>query len=212
MSTKLIAVIAASVLLPASAFASSQIAHGAVKSVNMIDRTVTLDDGVSYKLPKGYDLRSLKNGAVISIDWQMENNLRRASEVTADPTMYASGQIEAINTKAGSARLTDGHTYKLPSGFDTTSLKAGDFVIASFDESGGVRTVMDLSKPQIEKVSGMVMETDPEGHSIRLDDDAAYQLPQNANAGEFQPGDHVTIAWFKTGDVRQAAEVTPQIQ
>ena len=43
---------------------------GVVTQVDQTDRTVTLDDGYIYDLPKGFNIGVLKNGQKVNVVWE----------------------------------------------------------------------------------------------------------------------------------------------
>ncbi|WP_442578684.1 DUF1344 domain-containing protein [Mesorhizobium sp. ASY16-5R] len=56
----LIGALCVAILTTVAAFAAE--AEGKIKSINVDDQTITLDDGKSYKLPGEFDMDSIKTG------------------------------------------------------------------------------------------------------------------------------------------------------
>lgn len=75
--------VAAAVGLSGAAFAAGTPANGTIKSINAKAETVTLSDGHTYQLPKGYKLGSFKVGEKVSLTWQMKAGKYEASGLKA---------------------------------------------------------------------------------------------------------------------------------
>ena len=69
-------------LAPAAAFASTMTATGTVKSVDAKAHSVTLDNGSTYMLPKGYAQAKLKAGEKVKISWEKKASKNMADTVT----------------------------------------------------------------------------------------------------------------------------------
>lgn len=77
------AVILAVALSSAVAFAANTITTGIIKSVDAKTQQVTLVDGTSYMLPKGFDAGTLKAGEKVVIAWYMSGKQYIADTVKA---------------------------------------------------------------------------------------------------------------------------------
>ena len=62
--------------------ATTHVANGTVKSVDMSGNTVTLRSGKVYSLPKGFQATSLKNGEHVKISYQINGRSLDASKIT----------------------------------------------------------------------------------------------------------------------------------
>ncbi|MGE0407951.1 MAG: DUF1344 domain-containing protein [Amphiplicatus sp.] len=60
----------------------TQTATGVVSSIDKPAHLVKLDNGVSYKLPAGYDAGKLRSGEKVEIVWKMQNGQHQAQTVT----------------------------------------------------------------------------------------------------------------------------------
>lgn len=65
---------------PAAALAA-QTATGTVKSFSAHDMTLTLSDGTTYMLPKGFKDPGLKAGEKVSVTWDMVGKKHEAHAV-----------------------------------------------------------------------------------------------------------------------------------
>jgi hypothetical protein len=63
------------------ALAATQNASGVVRSVDSKAMTLTLDDGVTYHLPKGFKDPGLKAGEKVSVSWEMKAGQHDAETV-----------------------------------------------------------------------------------------------------------------------------------
>ena len=75
--------IAAAVGLSGAAFAAGTAANGTIKSIDAKAETVTLSDGHTYQLPKGFKLDGFKVGEKVSLMWEMKAGKYEASELKA---------------------------------------------------------------------------------------------------------------------------------
>lgn len=75
-------VIVATLASSFGAFAADSTTSGTIKSYDAKAMTLTLADGSSYVLPKGFKDPGLKAGEKVSIDWQMVNTKHQADKVT----------------------------------------------------------------------------------------------------------------------------------
>jgi Cu/Ag efflux protein CusF len=79
---KLMVAAGAAALLAASTFAAMATeATGAIKSIDMTARTVTLEDGKVYVLPTGFDTASIKVGDKVKINFDEAGGKMTATEV-----------------------------------------------------------------------------------------------------------------------------------
>lgn len=76
------ATLALSVGLAGAAFAATAPAVGAIKAIDAKTDSITLVDGKTYVLPKGFKLSSLKVGEKVSVKWELQNGKNVASAVT----------------------------------------------------------------------------------------------------------------------------------
>jgi Cu/Ag efflux protein CusF len=74
--------LAAAVGFSGVAFAATS-AQGMIKSIDSKAETITLSDGHTYQLPKGFKLDSFKVGEKVSVLWEMKGGKYEASEVKA---------------------------------------------------------------------------------------------------------------------------------
>ncbi|WP_149586634.1 DUF1344 domain-containing protein [Tabrizicola flagellatus] len=65
-----------------AAIAAPTTTVGMVKSFDARTMTLTLDNGVSYVLPKGFKDPGLKAGEKVSVIWDMKGAVHEASAVT----------------------------------------------------------------------------------------------------------------------------------
>jgi Cu/Ag efflux protein CusF len=66
----------------ASLAMASTTATGIIKSLDMKDHSITLADGATYVLPKGFDEKTLKVGEKVSVVWDMNGKAMDATKVT----------------------------------------------------------------------------------------------------------------------------------
>ena len=79
---KLMVAASAAALLVSSTFAAfAAEATGAVKSIDMTAKTVTLEDGKIYVLPTGFDTASIKVGDKVKITFDEADGKMTATEV-----------------------------------------------------------------------------------------------------------------------------------
>ncbi len=76
------AILAVSVGLSGIAMAAPSTALGTIKAIDHAAMTLTLSDGSSYVLPKGFDASKPKVGEKVSVAWQMYDGKHAASTVT----------------------------------------------------------------------------------------------------------------------------------
>lgn len=75
---------AAAILAISSAAALAAQTEGQIKSINVEKRTITLDDGKSYKMPGEFDVASLEVGTDIVIAYDEVNGERLVTDMTVD--------------------------------------------------------------------------------------------------------------------------------
>lgn len=75
----------ATVLLATSigAFAAGSPSTGAIKAIDSKAMTITLDNGIAYKLPAGFKLAGLKVGEKVAVTWTMKGTEYDATKVAA---------------------------------------------------------------------------------------------------------------------------------
>ena len=79
---KLMVAASAAALLAASTFAAfAAEATGAIKSIDMTAKTVTLEDGKVYVLPTNFDTASIKVGDKVKINFDEADGKMTATEV-----------------------------------------------------------------------------------------------------------------------------------
>ncbi|MEZ5870644.1 MAG: DUF1344 domain-containing protein [Nitratireductor sp.] len=79
----LITTAAAAAIIASSTFAfAAQTANGTVKSFDQKAETLTLADGGTYWLPKGFSNPAVKAGAKVRISFDMSGGKQMASAVT----------------------------------------------------------------------------------------------------------------------------------
>ncbi|MCB8840685.1 DUF1344 domain-containing protein [Aurantimonas sp. VKM B-3413] len=66
---------------PVALAATTHVANGTVKSVDMAGNTVTLKNGKVYKLPKGFKTAALKAGEHVKISYQINGRALDASKI-----------------------------------------------------------------------------------------------------------------------------------
>ncbi|MCX7645221.1 MAG: DUF1344 domain-containing protein [Rhodobacteraceae bacterium] len=76
-----IALVAALALSGAALAASAT--EGAVKSINLTEHSVTLDNGTTYYFPDGTDLSGFRVGDRVSVHWTMKDSRHEADTIQA---------------------------------------------------------------------------------------------------------------------------------
>jgi Protein of unknown function (DUF1344) len=76
------AALAATIMLAPAAFAAATMTSGAVKAVDVKAQTFTLDNGVTYHLPKGFKNVAFKVGSKVKIDWEMMGKVHQADTIS----------------------------------------------------------------------------------------------------------------------------------
>ena len=71
--------VAATAMAP-MAFAATK-TEGTVRSYDAKTMMLTLEDGTTYKMPKGYKAAAPKAGEKVAIDWTMTKKVHQASDV-----------------------------------------------------------------------------------------------------------------------------------
>lgn len=66
----------------APAFAAAQHVEGAVKAFDGKAMTLTLDNGVTYRLPAGFKDPGIKAGEKVAVSWEMKNGQHAVDTVT----------------------------------------------------------------------------------------------------------------------------------
>jgi hypothetical protein len=75
------AILTLSLAAGSAAFAATK-TEGTVKSFDIKAQTLTLSDGTTYMLPKGFKDPGLKVGEKVAVMWDMQKNMHEASAVT----------------------------------------------------------------------------------------------------------------------------------
>ncbi len=75
------ALIASAIGLSGAAFAADTTATGKIKSIDQKAMSITLDNGKSYQLPKGFKLEGFKIGEKVSVLWSEVGGKYEASQV-----------------------------------------------------------------------------------------------------------------------------------
>lgn len=75
------AVIVAVALSSVAAFAANTNTTGVIKSIDAKTQQVTLADGTTYMLPKGFNAGTLKAGEKVVIGWYMAGSKHMADSV-----------------------------------------------------------------------------------------------------------------------------------
>lgn len=82
MRVVLASLTAATILLSSfSAFAAGTMTTGVVKSLDTKQTTLTLNDGTTYALPKGFKDPGLKAGSKVELGWHMQGASHAADTV-----------------------------------------------------------------------------------------------------------------------------------
>ncbi|MFZ5709087.1 MAG: DUF1344 domain-containing protein [Pseudomonadota bacterium] len=76
------ATLALSVGLSGAAFAATAPDVGAIKAIDAKAGSITLVDGKTFMLPKGFKVNTLKVGEKVSVKWELQNGKNVASAVT----------------------------------------------------------------------------------------------------------------------------------
>ncbi len=63
------------------AFAAGSPTTGAIKAIDAKAMTITLEDGIVYKLPAGFKVADLKVGEKVTVAWTMKGTEYDASKV-----------------------------------------------------------------------------------------------------------------------------------
>jgi Cu/Ag efflux protein CusF len=64
-----------------AAFAANSMSNGVIKSIDATSQTITLEDGKAYVLPKGFDIKTLKVGEKVAVDWTMTDGKYVAASI-----------------------------------------------------------------------------------------------------------------------------------
>jgi hypothetical protein len=75
-------VIAAVMASSMGAFAADTSTTGTIKALDMKAMSVTLNDGTTYMLPKGFKDPGLKVGEKVVVGWKLVNKIHEADTVT----------------------------------------------------------------------------------------------------------------------------------
>jgi Cu/Ag efflux protein CusF len=70
-------------IISSAAFAATQNDSGAIKSIDAKANTITLADGKTFVLPKGFKLDTLKAGEKVAVAYDMTNGKMEAVSVKA---------------------------------------------------------------------------------------------------------------------------------
>lgn len=73
----------ASLGLGTAVLAASTDTKGVIKSIDEKTMTVVLEDGTSYHLPAGTDLKAFKVGEKVVVSWEMKGSVKEASALKA---------------------------------------------------------------------------------------------------------------------------------
>ena len=73
----------ASLGLGTAVLAASTDTTGVIKSIDAKAMTVMLEDGTTFHLPAGYDVRPFKVGEKVVVSWEMKGTLKEASALKA---------------------------------------------------------------------------------------------------------------------------------
>lgn len=82
-STMIPALLAASLTLGTAALAAPMATEGTIKAIDAKANSVTLSDGVTYLLPKGFKLQGFKVGEKVRLSWQMQGSVHEAESMVA---------------------------------------------------------------------------------------------------------------------------------
>ncbi|MFO1203616.1 MAG: DUF1344 domain-containing protein [Tabrizicola sp.] len=73
----------ASLGLGTAVLAASTDTKGVIKSIDEKTMTVVLEDGTTYHLPAGFDVKPFKVGEKVVVSWEMKGTLKEASALKA---------------------------------------------------------------------------------------------------------------------------------
>lgn len=73
----------ASLGLGGAVLAASTDTTGVIKSIDEKTMTVVLEDGTTYHLPAGYDVKAFKVGEKVVVTWEMKGTLKEATGLKA---------------------------------------------------------------------------------------------------------------------------------
>lgn len=73
----------ASLGLGSAVLAASTDTTGVIKTIDAKAMTVVLQDGTTYHLPAGFDLKPFKVGEKVVVSWEMKGTLMEASALKA---------------------------------------------------------------------------------------------------------------------------------
>jgi len=73
----------ASLGLGTAVLAASTDTTGVIKSIDAKAMTVMLEDGTTFHLPAGYDVKPFKVGEKVVVSWEMKGTLKEASALKA---------------------------------------------------------------------------------------------------------------------------------
>jgi hypothetical protein len=73
----------ASLGLGTAVMAASTDTKGVIKSIDEKTMTVVMDDGTTYHLPAGFDIKPFKVGEKVVVSWEMKGTLKEASALKA---------------------------------------------------------------------------------------------------------------------------------
>ena len=73
----------ASLGLGGAVLAASTDTSGVIKSIDTKAMTVVLEDGTTYHLPAGYDVKPFKVGEKVVVSWEMKGTLKEATALKA---------------------------------------------------------------------------------------------------------------------------------
>lgn len=82
-STIIPALLAATLTFGTAALAAPGAVEGTIKSIDAKANSVTLADGVTYMLPKGFKLDGFKAGEKVRLTWQMQGSVHEAETMVA---------------------------------------------------------------------------------------------------------------------------------
>ena len=82
-SNTLALALVASLGLGGAVFAASTDTKGVIKSIDEKTMTVVLEDGTTYHLPAGFDVKAFKVGEKVVVSWEMKGTLKEASALKA---------------------------------------------------------------------------------------------------------------------------------
>ena len=73
----------ASLGLGTAVLAASTDTTGMIKTIDAKAMTGVLEDGTTYHLPAGYDLKTFKVGEKVVVSWEMKGTLKEATALKA---------------------------------------------------------------------------------------------------------------------------------